>query len=158
MAKQVVAVLALVLIATTMLSAGCLGFFTGYTEKAQEYTSADYAITQYKFFIDKYNAVRQMGSQILNADESIASFEKMYPNPQSWDWKTREMYEDRVFVRTGYVQQYNKFVADYNARMRDLTTSQKWMKPQNFPSELQPYIPGSVITLENSQALSLPPQ
>jgi len=155
MAKQVIVAIA-ALTVFVILSSGCLGFFSGYTEKAQEYTSADYSITQYKFFINKYNAIRQMGSNILNANDDISSFEKLYGDPASWDWKTREMYEDRVFVRKGYEQQYNKFVSDYNARMRDLTTSQMWMKPQNFPSELQFYAPGSVITLENSKELSIP--
>lgn len=139
-----------------VLSAGCLGFFSGYVKKGQEYTSADYSVNQYKFFIDKYNAIRQMGSMILNEESKMASFKEMYPKPESWDWKTREMYEEHEFRQNGYVQQYNKFVADYNSRMRDLTTSQMWMKPQNYPPELQPYVPGSVITLENSEALELP--
>ncbi|HNP79686.1 MAG TPA: hypothetical protein PKI00_02460 [Candidatus Pacearchaeota archaeon] len=157
MAKQVIiALLMVTLIAAAMLSSGCLGFFSGYGKKAQEYTSADYSISQYKFFIDKYNAVRQMGSQILNADREISNFEKMYPNPSTWDWKTKEMYEDHLFVRNGYIQQYNKFVSDYNSRMRDLTTNQMWMKPQNFPSELQYYTPDSVITLQNSEELIIP--
>lgn len=155
MAKQIIAVLT-VLTAIAILSSGCLGFFSGYTEKAQEYTSADYSISQYKFFIEKYNAVRQMGSQILNADREIFSYKEMYPKPENWDWKTKEGYEDIVFARNGYIQQYNKFVSDYNSRMRDLTTNQAWMKPQNFPSELQFYTPGSIITLENSKELSIP--
>lgn len=155
MAKQIIVILS-ALIAILLISSGCLGFFSGYTEKAQEYTSADYSITQYKFFIDKYNAVRQMGSQILNADREISSFKEMHPNPEKWDWKTSELYENHVFVRNGYIQQYNKFVSDYNSRMRDLTTNQGWMKPQDFPAELQPYTPGSVIALENSKELLIP--
>jgi hypothetical protein len=155
MAKQVIALSALALIlAVTMLSSGCL--FSGYYGKSVEYTSADYSIAQYKFFIEKHNAVRQMGSQILNANEDLLAFEKLYGNPQAWDWRTKEMHEDKIFVRNGYIQQYNKFVSDYNSRMRDLTTNQMWMKPQNFPSELQPYTPGSVITLQNSQELIIP--
>ncbi|MFZ3057886.1 MAG: hypothetical protein WA092_02455 [Minisyncoccales bacterium] len=155
MAKQIIVILS-ALIAILIISTGCLGFFSGYTEKAQEYTSADYSIAQYKFFIDKYNAVRQMGSQILNADREISSFKEMYPQPEKWDWKTKEMYEEHLFVRNGYIQQYNKFVSDYNSRMRDLTTNQGWMKPQDFPSELQPYTPDSTITLENSKELLIP--
>lgn len=155
MAKQVILILT-ILIAVMACSAGCMGFFSGYTEKAQEYTSADYAITQYKFFIDKYNAIRQMGSQILNMDQEIASFEKMHPNSKEWDWKTTDAYENKLFVRRGYIQQYDKFVSDYNSRMRDLTTNQKWMKPQNFPDSLPYYLPDSVITLESSKELSLP--
>jgi len=157
MAKPVIIFLLIAgLVATTVLSAGCMGFFQGYTEKTQKYTSADYSIDNYKFFIDKYNAIRAIGSQILNAENEMASFEKMHPNPEHWNYKTTEMYENLRFVRTGYIQQYNKFVSEYNSRMRDLTTNQVWMKPQNYPSELQPYTPGSVITLENSHELSLP--
>lgn len=155
MVKQIIVILS-ALIVVLIISTGCLGFFSGYTEKTQEYTSADYSITQYKFFIDKYNAVRQMGSQILNANSEISSFKEMHPNPEKWDWKTSELYENHVFVRNGYIQQYNKFVSDYNSRMRDLTTNQRWMKPQDFPTELQPYTPDSVISLENSKELLIP--
>jgi len=157
MAKQITITLLIIFLAgLAILSSGCLGFFSGYTEKAQEYTSAEYSVNQYKFFINKYNAVRQMGSQILNVDKEISTFKEMYPDPETWDWKTKDMYENHLFVRNGYIQQYNKFVSDYNSRMRDLTTSQSWMKPQNFPSELPFYTPGSVITIENSKELSLP--
>ncbi|MFA5087194.1 MAG: hypothetical protein WC470_02755 [Candidatus Paceibacterota bacterium] len=157
MAKQITLILIVIaLIGVTTLSCGCMGFFSGYPEAGQKITSADYSVAQYKFFIEKHNSVRQMGSQILNADESVAAFEKMYPSPSTWDWKTKEMYDDRIFIRNGYIQQYNKFVSDYNSRMRDLTTNQMWMKPQNFPSELQPYVPGSIITLQNSQELITP--
>lgn len=155
MVKQVIIVLA-ILTMVLVSSAGCLGYFSGYSEKAQEYTSADYSIAQYKFFIDKYNAIRQMGSQILNVDQEIVSFEKMHPNPEKWDWKTTELYENKIFVRRSYIQQYDKFVSDYNSRMRDLTTNQKWMRPQNFPESLPYYLPDSVITLESSKELSLP--
>ena len=155
MAKQVV-ILLIALIVLAVSSAGCLGFFSGYTEKAQEYTSADYTINQYKFFIDKYNTIRQMGSQILNANQEIAVFEKMHPNPEKWDWKTTDAYENKIFIRRGYIQQYDKFVSDYNSRMRDLTTNQKWMRPQNFPESLPYYLPDSVITLGGSKELLLP--
>ncbi|MDD3408893.1 MAG: hypothetical protein PHX85_04600 [Methanobacteriaceae archaeon] len=154
--KKVFLIVIAIIIGIFVCSSGCLGFFSGYVEEAQEMTSADYSISQYKFFIDKYNAVRQIGSQILNADDEINSFKEMYPDPARWDWKTKEMYQDLTFVRSGYIQQYNKFVSDYNSRMRDLTTNQKWMKPQNYPAELQFYTPDSLITLENNRELLIP--
>ena len=136
---------------------GFFGFFTGYREKAQEYTSADYAIEHYKFFIDKYNAIRQMGSMISNSEADIDEFKEMHPDPSTWTRTENEQYSELTFVRNGYVQQYDKFVTDYNARMRDLTTNQMWMKPQNYPASIPLYTRESAITKEFPE-LILPPR
>jgi len=134
---------------------GCLGFFSGYTEKAQEYTSADYSIEQYKFFIDKYNAIRQMGAMIKNQNSQMEEFTAMYNDPKTWSRTQQENFEELRFTRNGYIQQYNKLAADYNARMRDLTTNQMWMKPQNYPSSIDLYSDGKFITT-NDEPLELP--
>lgn len=151
--KGVIVVLAVVLVAS---SAGCFGFFEGYTEKAQEMTSADYAIAQYKFFINKYNSIRQIGTQIENAQLTIDDYLAMHPSPEFWTRTENDNYQQLTFVRDGYIQQYNKFIADYNARMRDITTNQVWMKPQDYPPELAMYLRQSAITNENSLPLAMP--
>jgi hypothetical protein len=132
-------------------SCGCLGFFTGYTEKAQEFTSADYSISQYKFFIDKYNAIRSMGAMIQNIEADLEDFKELHPASASWSRTESNNYEDLRFTRTGYIAQYNGFVQEYNARMRDLTTNQMWMKPQNFPDRLEMFSPENIITTENPE-------
>lgn len=144
------------IIAAVVSSAGCFGFFEGYGEKAQEMTSADYAIGQYKFFIDKYNAIRQMGTQIENAELDIDDYKDLHPNPEFWTRTENDNHEELRFVRTGYIQQYNKFIADYNARMRDITTNQFWMKPQNYPESLKMYSRASTINEQNSLPLLMP--
>lgn len=149
------AILVFVIVAATS-SAGCFGFFEGYTEAAQEMTSAEYAIGQYKFFIDKYNAIRQLGTQIANAQLTADDYMAMHPNPQFWTRTENDNYQQLTFVRDGYIQQYNKFVADYNARMRDITTNQIWMKPRDYPSELNMYMRQSSITNENTLPLTMP--
>ena len=151
--KGTIVMLAVVLVAS---SAGCFGFFEGYTEKAQEMTSADYVIGQYKFFIDKYNAIRQLGTQVENAQLTIDDYLVMHPSPQFWTRTENDNHQQLTFVRDGYIQQYNKFIADYNARMRDIATNQVWMKPQDYPSELSMYLRQSGITNENSLPLVMP--
>ena len=132
---------------------GCLGFFEGYTEKAQEFTSADYAIDHYKFFIDKYNVIRSIGAQIKVADAELEDFKQMHPDSGSWTRTISNNYEDLRFIKNGYVAQYNSFVAEYNSRMRDLTTNQVWMKPDNFPQRLEQYSPGKYVS-ENDPELT----
>lgn len=149
--KQILflALIGLVIVSTGLC--GCLGYFEGYDKKAQEFTSADYAIDHYKFFIDKYNTIRQIGAQLRNVDVRIKKFEDMHPNPSTWTRTENNNYADIEFVKSGYEAQYNLFVGEYNSRMRDLTTNQVWMKPQNFPQELSLYSPDNIITMENPE-------
>jgi hypothetical protein len=133
------------------LTCGCLGFFEGYIPKAQEYTSADYSINQYKFFIDKYNMIRSMGAMIQNADGELVDFKSIHQNTNSWTRTENDNYEDLRFIKNGYIGQYNSFVSEYNSRMRDLTTNQAWMKPKNFPSSLQLYSPTNIITMTDPE-------
>ena len=133
------------------MSCGCLGFFEGYTEKAQQYTSADYSISQYKFFIDKYNAIRSVGAMIQVQDLELTDFKQMHPNSATWTRTVSDNYEELRFNKNGYVSQYNLFVSEYNSRMRDLTSNQMWMKPDNFPAQLQQYSPNSLITMETPE-------
>ena len=133
------------------MSCGCLGFFEGYTEKAQQYTSADYTITQYKFFSDKYNAIRSVGAMIQVQDLELTDFKQMHPNSATWTRTVSDNYEELRFNKNGYISQYNLFVSEYNSRMRDLTSNQVWMKPDNFPAQLQPYSPNNLITMETPE-------
>jgi hypothetical protein len=75
----------------------------------------------------------------------------MHPNPSTWTRTENNNYADIEFVKSGYEAQYNLFVGEYNSRMRDLTTNQVWMKPQNFPQELSLYSPDNIITMENPE-------
>jgi hypothetical protein len=143
----------IVIIIVAIMSCGCLGFFEGYTEKAQQYTSADYTITQYKFFIDKYNAIRSVGAMIQVQDLELTDFKQMYPNSATWTRTVSDNYEELRFNKNGYVSQYNLFVSEYNSRMRDLTSNQMWMKPDNFPVQLQQYSPNSLITMDNPELI-----
>ncbi len=152
--KYIVGVAILLLI---FASFGCLGFGEGYVKQAQKMTSADYAIYQYKFFIEKYNAVRQMGSMIITNQRNMEEFKKDHGNPTFWTMTENEAYEELRFAENGYISQYNKFVTDYNNRMRDITTNQFWMKPQNFPESLNLYIKGRpLVTQEDNQTLVMP--
>lgn len=137
------------LLLVTVSSCGCLGFFEGYTKKAQEYTSADYSIDKYKFFIDKFNAIRSIGAQILVIQQEMDSYQTDYPKP--WGKTVADNYEELRFNKNGLVAQYNAFVGEYNSRMRDLTTNQAWMKPQNFPESLPLYSPNNLITMDNPE-------
>ena len=141
------------LIAVLVAGSGCLGFFEGYIGSAQKMSSADYAISQYKFFIDKYNTIRQMGSQIFNAQSSIDEFKSMHPSPEFWSRTENDNFQQLSFTRDGYIQQYNKFVADYNSRMRDVTTNQAWMKPTDYPPYLDSYLKDSAVTASSPPLL-----
>lgn len=144
------------LIFLTFLS-GCLGFGKGWVKQAQDMTSADYVIGQYKFFIEKYNAVRQMGSMIITNQRNMEAYKQEHGNPQFWTMTENDNYEELRFAKNGYIQQYNKFVTDYNNRMRDVTTDQTWMKPRNFPDYLELYVEGKpIVTQENNQSLVMP--
>jgi hypothetical protein len=154
--KKIILIISVFLISLILLS-GCLGFGEGYVKKAQEMTSADYVIGQYKFFIEKYNTVRQMGSMIVTGQRNMESYKKDHGNPQFWTMTENNNYEDLRFATNGYISQYNKFATDYNSRMRDITTNQKWMKPENFPDYIELYVEGrSVVTEENNQTLVQP--
>ncbi len=141
----------IIIVIVTIMSCGCLGFFEGYTEKAQQYTSADYSISQYKFFIDKYNAIRSVGTMIQVQDLELTDFKQMHPNSATWTRTVSDNYEELRFNKNGYVSQYNLFVSEYNSRMRDLTSNQMWMKPDNFQAQLQQYSPNSLITMETPE-------
>ena len=151
--KYVMGILLLILV--TVIS-GCFGFGEGYVKKTQEMTSADYVISQYKFFIEKYNAIRQVGSMIITAQRNMEEFKKDHGNPSVWTMSENQAYEDMRFMENGYISQYNKFVADYNSRMRDITTNQFWMKPQNFPESLELYIKGKPVVSEENNSLIMP--
>lgn len=147
----------LVLVISLIIFSGCLGFGKGWVKQAQDMTSADYVIGQYKFFIEKYNAVRQLGSMIVTSQRNMEEFKKDHGNPKFWTMTENEAYEEIRFAENGYISQYNKFVTDYNNRMRDITTNQVWMKPQNFPEYLELYTKGKpVITQEGNQSLIMP--
>ena len=133
-----------------ILFSGCLGFGTGFVEKAQEMTSADYVIGQYKFFIEKHNAVRQTGSMIVTSQRNMEEFKLDHGSAKFWTMTETESYEELRFVETGYISQYNKFVSEYNNRMRDITTNQIWMKPKHFPETLPLYVKGKPIVTEES--------
>lgn len=143
-----------ILLILSIFLSGCLGFGEGYIKKGQEMTSADYAAKQYQFFIDKYNSIRQMGSQIINAQRNIEDYRKQYGDPQFYTKTQADNYEELRFVKNSYIQQYNKFVTDYNSAMRDITRNQKWMKPVGFPEYIETYIEGkSIITTEDNSTL-----
>lgn len=146
-----------VFLTLSILLSGCLGFGEGYVKQAQTMTSADYAISQYKFFIEKYNAVRQTGSMIITNQRNMESYKKDHGNPQFWTMTENDNYEELRFSTNGYIQQYNRFVSEYNSRMRDITTNQLWMKPQNYPESIDLYIEGkSLVTEEDNQTLFMP--
>lgn len=154
MKKYVVGVIILLIL---LALSGCLGFGEGYVKQAQKMTSAEYVIAQYKFFIEKYNAVRQMGSMILTNQRNMEEFKKDHGNPKFWTMAENEAYEELRFAENGYISQYNLFVTDYNNRMRDITTNQIWMKPKYFPESLDLYIKGRPqVTQENNETLVMP--
>lgn len=145
------------LIIVSTLSLGCFGFGEGYVKQAQKMTSADYVIYQYKFFIEKYNSVRQLGSMIVNVQRDMTSFKTDHGSPKFWTRSENDAFEDLRFAKNSYVQQYNGFVTEYNSRMRDITTNQVWMKPQGFPESLELYIEGKhVINKDDNQSLTMP--
>lgn len=153
MKKYVAGVILLILLAAS----GCLGFGEGYVKKAQQMTSADYVIGQYKFFTEKYNAVRQMGSMITTNQRNMEEFKLDHGNPKFWTMTETESYEELRFVENGYISQYNKHVTEYNNRMRDITTNQIWMKPKHFPESLDLYIKDRPqITQEDNETLVMP--
>jgi len=155
--KKIAIFVVIGLILLSSISLGCLGFGEGYIKQAQKMTSAEYVITQYKFFIEKYNAVRQVGSMIVSVQRNMEEFKKDHGNPQFWTMTETESYEDLRFAKNGYISQYNLFATDYNNRMRDITTNQIWMKPQNFPENIPLYVEGRVIvTEENNQTIVMP--
>lgn len=147
----------IVCVILSFISIGCLGFGEGYVSQAQKMTSADYVINQYKFFIEKYNAVRQIGSMIISVQRNMQEYKKDHGNPEFWTMTENDNYEELRFAKNGYISQYNLFATDYNNRMRDITTNQVWMKPQNFPENIPLYIEGKpIITEENNQIIVMP--
>lgn len=154
--KNITKIAAIELILLVLSLSGCMGFGEGYVKKAQEMTSADYVIGQYKFFIEKYNAVRQQGSNIVNAQRNMEAYEKQYGNPEFYTTTQANNYEDLRFSKTSFEQQYNLFVTQYNNRMRDITTNQIWMKPKGFPDYLELYVEGKPVISENESELVLP--
>ncbi len=155
MSKLTIFVIGAILLSS--ISLGCLGFGEGYVSQAQKMTSAEYVIGQYKFFIKKYNAVRQMGSMIITQQRNMEEFKKDHGSAEFWTMTETESYEDLRFVKNGYISQYNLFATDYNNRMRDITTNQFWMKPQNFPDNIPLYIEGKpIVTQEENQEIVMP--
>jgi hypothetical protein len=155
MNKLTVFVIGVILLSS--ISLGCLGFGEGYVSQAQKMTSAEYVIGQYKFFIEKYNAIRQMGSMIVTSQRNMEEFKKDHGSSEFWTMTETESYEDLRFAENGYISQYNLFATDYNNRMRDITTNQFWMKPTNFPDNLPLYIKGkAIITKEDNQEILMP--
>lgn len=154
--KRITLLIALIILLSAA-SLGCLGFGEGYVKQGQKMTSAEYVISQYKFFIEKYNAIRQVGSMIVTSQRGMESFKLDHGNPKFWTRTENDEYEDLRFKKDSYIQQYNLFAAEYNNRMRDITTNQVWMKPQNFPEEIDFYIEGKPVKVtEANQTLNMP--
>lgn len=83
---------------------------------------------------------------IKSSDSELEDFKLMHPGSETWTRTISNNYEDLRFNRNGYVAQYNSLVGEYNSRMRDLTTNQRWMKPDNFPEKLDLYVTGKSLT------------
>lgn len=120
-----------------ILSSGCLGFGEGYTEKAQEYTSADYTIGTYKEFIAKYNAICNVGSSIDQYNGDIERFMGMKGDPKYWTYSENNQYESMVKTKSGYVAQYNRLVSEYNTATMDKTKD--WLMIASLPEHVNSY-------------------
>lgn len=145
MNKAMIGVVLITLISFT--SFGCLGFFEGYGEKAQEYTSADYTISTYKAFLDKYNAVCNVGSSAENQQLTIDRWIQLKGGIEKapyWNRAENDQYSQMQFTKDGYVAQYNRLASEYNKKTEDKT--QDWLKIAGLPESISEYTDTTHLT------------
>lgn len=126
---------------------GCLGFGEGYVDKAQEYSSADYTIGTYKAFLEKYNAVCNVGSSANNQQKSIDRWIELKGGTERapyWNRAENQQYSDMLSTKDGYVAQYNRLSSEYNKMTEDKT--QDWLKIAGLPESIHEYTDGNHIT------------
>jgi hypothetical protein len=126
-----------------LLSAGCLGYGEGYTDKAKEYTSADYTIQTYKDFIAKYNSICNVGSSIDEYQLQINDFDSRTKG-QALSYSESSERSRLVSVKSGYVSQYNRLASEYNTMTMDKT--QDWLKIASLPENVDTYTDSNHLT------------
>jgi hypothetical protein len=137
------------LVLVVLLGSGCAGFGSGYAEKAQVMTSEQYSEAQYKAFINDYNSIRMAGANIMSAQSDREMYLEQHGNPEFYTSTQEDNYQELLFYENSYILQYNGFVTNYNNRMRDITTNQMWMKPQNYPDSIDLYVKGRLVVNSN---------
>lgn len=139
--------LMIILIILSFSTFGCMGFFEGYTEKAQEYSSADYTIGTYKDFLVKYNAICNVGSTTENQQKTLDNYIEMKGGIERmpyWNRAENEYYQDAQTTKDGYVAQYNRLVSEYNKMTEDKT--QDWLKIAGLPEYIFEYTDENHLT------------
>lgn len=131
----------------TFSSFGCLGFGNGYVDKAQEYSSADYTISTYKDFLEKYNAVCNVGSSAESAQSKIDNYIDMKGDPKFWTFSENQQYEQLLSVKMGYEAQYNRLTSEYNKMAMDKT--QDWLMIATLPERIDMYTDKNHLTNNN---------
>jgi hypothetical protein len=126
-----------------LLSAGCLGYGEGYTDKAKEYTSADYTISTYQKFIDKYNSICNVGSSIDEYQLQIQDFDNR-TRDQALSYSESNERSQLVSIKSGYVAQYNRLASEYNTMTMDKTKD--WLKIASLPERVDSYSDGKHLT------------
>lgn len=144
--KKVTIMSILCILGFVMLESGCLGYGEGYTDKAKEYTSADYTIENYKEFIAKYNAICNVGSSIDEYQNQIdESDNRTNGQPLSYSESTER--SDLVAYKSGYVAQYNRLASEYNTMTMDKTKD--WLKIATLPEHVNTYSKPDHLTNSN---------
>lgn len=138
MNKLIFGVVLITLISFT--SFGCLGMFEGYGEKAQEYSSADYTISTYQAFLNKYNAICNVGSSAENQQKTIDKWIDLKGGIERapyWNRAENDYYAEMQTTKDGYIAQYNRLSSEYNKMTEDKT--QDWLKIAGLPESVNEY-------------------
>lgn len=93
-------------------------------EVVEDQMDAEQAIQEYRWFRQQYHDIQAQRNQINNSYEEHEQFHETYgDDPNEWS-RTAENRHGRIHTRmTGYQNQLEDMVADYNARSDDATRS-----------------------------------
>jgi hypothetical protein len=138
-------VVALLLVA---ISAGCLGFFSGYGDAAKEITSADHVIGNYQDFLRLYNQVCAVGSMTVQHQAAFDEFLELKGDPAGWSRSDNMIYSQLRTDLTSTTNQYNALVGKYNKKTEDKTVD--FTKIQGLPERIRSYNKDTVLTNDDT--------
>lgn len=123
--------------AFVILALLCLTIFSfvmGWMTFPFRYASPERTIYIWQRFWDTYEAAQTAKANVREAASALQQFESANGSPANYDYGQRQEHNRLSQNFTSLKMAYNQMVADYNARMQDVTRS--YIRPSELPERL----------------------
>jgi len=122
------------LVILAVLGLAVLGFVMGWITFPLRYASPERTIYNWQRFWDTYEAAQTAKANVGETAGALRQFESANGSPAHYDYGQRQEYNRLSQNFTSLKMAYNQMVADYNARMQDVTRS--YIRPAELPKRL----------------------